>query len=621
MHSCQQFILITQFLLTGLLSSVLLFANVSRSVKIPEISAGIMDLRNWDFEQDGNLQLRGEWNFYYQQFLDPASFSQTEPPKPDGFITVPGTWDDFIYNGEPIGGHGYATYHAKIQLGEHIQNLSLRVNSFSTAACIFINGFEIGQAGIPAPTRAEMEPDYYPMVLDIPTGYSELDLVIHVSNFYHTQGGFWAEASIGLESKIRQDNNFNLVVNLLIVGSLIIIGLYHMSMYALREYTRTPVYFGLLALTIGIRALVTGDIHLHHFFNTFPWQLMIRIEYLTVYLGVPLFMKFQQSVFPDEFPRKLANGIMGICLIFALIVVVTPVHFFTKTLVPFFLVAMAASVIYMVITIQSIRHQRVGARLFLVASLILFAAFINDILVSLEIIFTGYVTPLGFLVFMIIQAFLLSYRFYNSFKTIENQERELRRHKDSLEEMVETRTAELIEANHRLLSLTIIDGLTQIANRRRFDDYLAKEWQRMKREKKPLALILSDIDYFKKYNDNYGHQAGDDCLKSVAQTLEKSINRPADLVARYGGEEFCAILPNTSSKGAEIIAERMRNNIEKRQIRHAYSTANNYVTISLGVASFRPDADNTPKELVELSDQRLYKAKKGGRNRVFAGKV
>jgi len=394
-----------------------------------------------------------------------------------------------------------------------------------------------------------------------------------------------------------------------------------MSMYALREHTRTPVYFGLLALTIGIRALVTGDIHLHHFFNTFPWQLMIRIEYLTVFLGVPLFMKFQQSVFPDEFPRKLADGIMGICLIFALSVVVTPVYFFTKTLVPFFLVGITASVIYMVITVQSIIHQRVGARLFLVASLILFTAFINDILVSLEIIFTGYVTPLGFLVFMIIQAFLLSYRFYDSFKTIENQEQELRRHKDRLEETMEAHMAELIEANHRLLTLTIIDALTQIANRRRFDDYLTKEWQRMKREKKPLALILSDIDYFKKYNDNYGHQAGDDCLKSVAQTLEKSINRPADLVARYGGEEFCAILPNTSLKGAKIIAERMRNNVEKQQNRHAYSAANNYVTISLGVASFRPDTDNTPEKLIELADQRLYKAKNGGRNRVFAGKV
>ncbi len=616
MHSCQQFILITRFLLAALLSSVLLFANVSGSVITPEISAGIMDLRNWDFEQDGNLQLRGKWNFYYQRFVDPINFSQTEPPKPDGLITVPGVWDDFIYNGEPIGGYGYATYHVKIRLGEPPQNLSIRINSFSTAARIFINGHEIGQAGIPAPTRAEMEPDYYPMVLDLPNGYSELDLVIHVSNFYHTQGGFWTVASIGLESKIRQDSNFNLVVNLLIVGSLIIIGLYHMSMYTLREYTRTPFYLGLLALTIGIRALVTGDIHLHHFFNTFPWQLMIRIEYLTVYLGVPLFMKFQQSVFPDEFPRKLADGIMGICLIFALIVVVTPVYFFTKTLVPFFLVGITASVIYMVITVQSIRHQQVGARFFLIASLILFAAFINDFLVSLEIIFTGYVTPLGFLVFMIIQAFLLSYRFYNSFKTIENQEQELRRHRDSLEEMVDARTTELIEANHRLLSLVIIDGLTQIANRRRFDEYLANEWLRMKREKKPLALIFSDIDYFKKYNDNYGHQAGDDCLKSVAQTLEKSINRPADLVARYGGEEFCAILPNTKLKGATKIAEQMRQNIADLQLNHAFSEVNEYITLSFGVATIIPDKKKSPEALIELADKRLYKAKKSGRNQM-----
>ncbi len=616
MQSHRPFTLIVHWFIKASLIAVSFSAFLSGSEKTPVISAGQLDLRNWDFAQDGNLQLKGEWNFYFQQFVDPIVFSFPNPPSPDGMIAVPGPWDDFKFEGQPIGGVGYGTYHTRLLLADRNLKLALRVKSISTAARIFVNGQEIGQAGAPAATRKEMKPDYYPMVIDIPGGYSEIDLVIHVSNFYHTQGGFWTVASIGLESEIRQQNNFDLVINLLIVGSLIIIGLYHLCMYVLREYTRTPFYFGLLALIIGIRALVTGDIHLHHFFNTFSWQLLIRVEYLTVYLAVPLFMKFQQSIFPEDFPRKLADVILGVCLTFALVVVVTPVYFFTRTLVPFILVGITASVIYMVITAQSIRHQRVGARFFLIASVILFATFINDILVSLEILFTGYVAPWGFLVFMIIQAFLLSYRFYNSFKTIENQEYELRRHKDSLEETVEKRTAELMEANRQLLSLTIIDGLTQIANRRRFDSYLDIEWQRMKREKKPLALVLGDIDFFKNYNDNYGHQAGDDCLTAVAQALEKSVNRPADLVARYGGEEFCAILPDTELEGATKIAERMRHNVVDLHFKHEFSTANQYVTLSLGVAAAIPDDKRSREALVKLADKRMYKAKKSGRNSV-----
>jgi len=334
------------------------------------------------------------------------------------------------------------------------KNLALRVKSFSTAARIFINGVEIGQAGYPADSRVAMQPEYYPMILDFTVDRPQVDIIIQVSNFYHKQGGFWTMATVGSERNIRQDNDFNLVVNLLIIGSLIIIGLYHMGMYSLRDYTRTPFYFGLFALTIGIRALLTGDIPIHHFFPNFPWWALIRLEYLTVYLGIPLFMKFQQSLFPDDFPRRLARIILVVCLLFAAVVILTPPWIFTRTLIMFFPISIIASIIYLYTSIQSVLHKRVGSRIFLFATVILFASFINDLLVSAEIIFTGYTTTYGFLIFMIAQAFLLSYRFFNTLQTIENQERELRRNKDNLEGTVTARTVELQKANKRLKALT-----------------------------------------------------------------------------------------------------------------------------------------------------------------------
>ena len=175
---------------------------------------------------------------------------------------------------------------------------------------------------------------------------------------------------------------------------------------------------------------------------------------------------------------------------------------------------------------------------------------------------------------------------------------------------------ELQDANEKLRLIANIDGLTQIANRRRFDDYLAVEWQRHQRENKPLALILIDIDYFKNYNNHYGHQGGDDCLIQVAQTLAKVPQRATDLVARYGGEEFVAILPNTNAQKALIVAESMKKAIAALNIPHAQSNISKKITISLGVASLIPNPENCLEDLIFQADQVLYLAKNQGRDRV-----
>ncbi|NJO20582.1 MAG: diguanylate cyclase, partial [Spirulinaceae cyanobacterium RM2_2_10] len=143
----------------------------------------------------------------------------------------------------------------------------------------------------------------------------------------------------------------------------------------------------------------------------------------------------------------------------------------------------------------------------------------------------------------------------------------------------------LQQANQELQRLATLDGLTQVANRRRFDEHLACEWRRLRREQQPLSVILCDVDYFKLYNDTYGHQAGDACLQQVAQVLGKMLKRPSDLVARYGGEEFAIILPNTTSAGACQVAEAVRAAIADLQIVHVKSTVSDYVTLSLGVAT------------------------------------
>ncbi len=175
---------------------------------------------------------------------------------------------------------------------------------------------------------------------------------------------------------------------------------------------------------------------------------------------------------------------------------------------------------------------------------------------------------------------------------------------------------QLTQANQRLRRMAYLDGLTQVANRRRFEQHLDTEWRRMARQKMPLSVILADIDYFKGFNDLYGHQAGDNCLRLVARTLSRAAKRPGDLVARYGGEEFAVILPNTDLKGAETVAEDIRRLVRDRRITHRGSATDNIVTMSLGVATCIPSASSSAAHLLKRADAALYDAKHGGRDQV-----
>jgi diguanylate cyclase (GGDEF)-like protein len=167
-----------------------------------------------------------------------------------------------------------------------------------------------------------------------------------------------------------------------------------------------------------------------------------------------------------------------------------------------------------------------------------------------------------------------------------------------------------------LRSLAFVDGLTGVRNRRYFDEQLAIEVARAQRNKQPLSLILLDVDFFKRYNDHYGHQAGDDCLRQLANTFQGCLKRPADLVARYGGEEFVCLLPDTNAQGAMRVAESLRLAVMACEIPHAESTAHTCVTVSLGLATLDPEQPIAAAELLKQADQRLYLAKAQGRNRV-----
>jgi len=184
----------------------------------------------------------------------------------------------------------------------------------------------------------------------------------------------------------------------------------------------------------------------------------------------------------------------------------------------------------------------------------------------------------------------------------------------ALERMQQQKQLEL--TNQMLQRLSTLDSLTEVANRRYFDEFFEREWKRAVRNGSPLSLIMLDIDYFKSYNDAYGHQEGDACLIEVSRILKRTVCRATDLVARYGGEEFAIVLPDTDLAGACFVSEQIRANVEQLKMDALQSQVSKYVTVSIGAASYHPQADSEKTALIQAADRALYQAKVAGRNQV-----
>jgi diguanylate cyclase len=229
----------------------------------------------------------------------------------------------------------------------------------------------------------------------------------------------------------------------------------------------------------------------------------------------------------------------------------------------------------------------------------------------------------------LLTATLVALRSYRDIIALERQKEELTKtlaelqaaqlqleeYNQILEIKVAERTAALETANRELHRLATLDGLTGVANRRRFDEYWLQQWQFLAQQQQPLSLLLLDVDYFKLYNDRYGHQLGDECLSSVARAVKKTLLHRHDLLARYGGEEFAVILPHTPIEGAKIVAQKIIAEIDRLQIPHATSPIADRVTISVGISCIVPQLDISAKTPIAVADKALYRAKQEGRDR------
>lgn len=602
----------------------------------PKAESGVIDLTQVQLENDV-VALDGQWEFFWNQLLAPG---ETDAGALTGYIQIPSSWNKGIGN-ENQSGYGYATYRLQFITAENVR-LALKVPRLFTAYDLWVNGELIAAAGKVGETRETMTPQYLPQVALFESQQGVNELLIQVSNFYHRSGGMLESINIGSENQILRLRYEDLARELAIFGSLMCLGVYHLAVFFFRKKNTSSLWFGLFCILIGIRTILVGERFFIYLFPDFSWEIAHKIQTLTFYFGVPLILMFFMSVYPRYFHARIIKIAQIIGAVFGLLVLLTPARIFTP-FNPIYQIWTALIITYIfVVLIKLSVHKEKGSWFIILGALALLLSSANDVIflstwmndaspVFLRsIIRTGNLSSFGQLFFAFTNSLYLAKSFSISLEQEEVLTAKLTEINYHLDELVLQRTKdleksnlqieqqklELEKANQSLRHLSFKDQLTGIWNRRKYDHMVEMEWRRCLRYRRPIALLLLDIDYFKEFNDSYGHMAGDECLIRIGEVLKRSLTRASDMAARYGGEEFVIILPEAEKEEAIRIADMLRQKIEALHIPHARSMVSSYVTVTIGVASLVPNFSLSHTDLFMLADKALYEAKNDGRNQV-----
>lgn len=435
------------------------YSNKNSKKARPLAADGILNLSDWNLERDGPLRLDGEWDIYWRKLLTPADFAGENLPKKDGAMAVPSIWNKRVINGETIGGDGFATFRLKIKVDTPDAMYGIRFGEILSAYKIWGNGLLLYSAGQPGKTRETTLPSFSPGLTIFRANGHDLDIIIQVSNFHHGWGGIRESIYLGTDKQIQDLWTNSVAFDLFLFGTIFMVAIYNLSLYALRKKDLSPLLFAIFCLTILFRLASTRTCFMGHLFPT-TFAIIYKTMFLSFYLAVPTFLTFIEEIYPEEFSPRilLVSQLLG--LIFGVIIIFTPVRVGMGTLIAYEIITILTCLYIIYGLSLCCLRRREGATLVMAGFSIIFLTTFNDILFSNGIIQTGYYVPIGLFFFILAQSFVLSLRFSKTFsrsqtlsESLTISERALSRHRDNLELLVKERTVELEAANEKLKGL------------------------------------------------------------------------------------------------------------------------------------------------------------------------
>jgi|GEM_PF-1253019 len=483
----------------------------------PEPSAikGVLDLSRWDFTGNKIIRLDGEWEFYRNRFIDPLTKPVPGSLEEPSYIIVPSWWPGNTVDGRPIASTGYASYRLKILIPGNAPPLSLKFRSIHTAYRAYINGRLISARGTAAETAAASRAETIYCIADLINNEPVLDLVIHVSNFSHKNGGIFISQLLGTEEEIHRDNDILIAINFFLFGSIIIIGFYYLLLFLLHREDVAFLFFCLFCILIAMRILVMGNVDYSNRFIAFSWDIIYHIAIITFYLALPVFSIYLSLLYPREFHRPVLYLIIAMGAIFGIIAPFCTSLILSR-LVPFYDFFVIACSFYMTfIIILALKRKRQGSRIFISGYLIILLSIINDILYDNAFIKTGFLSPFGLLIFILFQTILLSQRFKWSFLSLEAMTEEFKKNND-----------------HLLKVLINLRGTQELLIRQEKKAVVGNLASGLAHEIKNQLHSLSVLEFM---NDKFNHEDRD-YIRYILDSRDR-INSMVDEVRALGKEE------------------------------------------------------------------------------------
>ncbi|MCG9874122.1 MAG: ATP-binding protein [Leptospiraceae bacterium] len=427
----------------------------------PKVERGAIDLSSWDFEKDGKVSLNGDWEFYWSELFESCGKS-TCGEDSVAYQTVPSEWQNLGY--DPF---GFATYRLKIKMPACSPTLSFDFIGAGSAYKLFIDGKKIQSSGEVARSSEEASPNWtHEMIPGTalqgnancnlsetkPKSISpnEHEIVIQVSNFSIFRAGFWSPLSIFQDSVLKTNFKNTYTLDIFVVATLFIIGLYHLGIYFNRTSDKTGLYYGLFSLLFAFRTIVAGERIITEYFPNLPFELLNRYEIFSFYVGVLVFFQYVQNLFPDEFNSKIVKVFNIFYIIASIIPLITSMKYYYASL-QYVQIATFLIILYIIyISIKAMTHRNRGAGLFLFGFVIFGMSVINDMLVGSSVYYAPTFSSIGFVFLILVQAQILSRRFAQAFAESEKLTENLSRLTGNLEEMVKEKTKELSHSKEEM---------------------------------------------------------------------------------------------------------------------------------------------------------------------------
>jgi len=402
---------------------------------------GEADLTQWDFSSKGIVHLRGMWEFYCGELLEPRDIDQREKVSVS-YIPVPDDWDDFEFSGRRMGSYGYSTYRVRIKTPGD-EALYLKIMPPNSAYRLWVNGIFYGGCGRVGRSIQEEKPSYELPVYEVRPAERNIELVLQVSNYSIYLGGLTCSVLLGQRDQIYNDKNAKIAFDVFIFACLLIISIYYLGLFLMRRSEVSSLLFSVFTLLLSFRSLVTNEMFLYQLFPSADWQLMIKIDFIATTLCVPVFIYYIYLLYPVVVRRSIFTLFVASASVYSMMILFFPARVYSRFIVIYNIITVLACVFVIYVLVRAVAHRKEGARLAFAGFLILFITVIHDILAVNNIIHSIQLSSFGVFSFILLQSIILSMKFANAYKRIEELSH-------NLEIKVRMRTRELEDEKNLL---------------------------------------------------------------------------------------------------------------------------------------------------------------------------